>query len=70
MNHTVGLPTKDGAEKPMFDYEKILYDALLTPGYLNSNPKSLTNDVGTVACPFKQKHLWVKKWIKEEENKA
>ena len=54
----------------MFDYEKILYDALLTPGYLNSNPKSLTNDVGTVACPFKQKHLWVKKWIKEEENKA
>ena len=28
-NHIIGLPTKDGVEKAMFDYEKILYDALL-----------------------------------------
>jgi hypothetical protein len=47
-----------------------LYDAFLTPGYLNSNPKSPTNNVGTVAYFFKLKHLWDKKWIKEEENKA
>ena len=28
-NHIIGLPTKEGEEKPLFDYEKILYDALL-----------------------------------------
>jgi hypothetical protein len=28
-NHIIGLPTKEGVEKPIFDYEKILYDALL-----------------------------------------
>ena len=26
----VGLPTKDKREFPLFDYEKILYDSLLT----------------------------------------
>ena len=26
-NHIIGLPTKEGMEKPMFDYEKILYDS-------------------------------------------
>ena len=28
-NHIIGLPTKEGIEKAIFDYEKILYDALL-----------------------------------------
>jgi hypothetical protein len=28
-NHIIGLPQKEGMEKPLFDYEKILYDALL-----------------------------------------
>jgi hypothetical protein len=28
-NHIIGLPTKEGMEKAMFDYEKILYDSLL-----------------------------------------
>jgi hypothetical protein len=28
-NHIIGLPTKDGVEKAMFDYEKILYDSIL-----------------------------------------
>jgi len=27
-NHIIGLPTKDGAEKPLFDYEKKIFDAL------------------------------------------
>jgi hypothetical protein len=27
-NHIVGLPTKGRIEKPIFDYQKILYDAL------------------------------------------
>ena len=29
-NHIVGLPTKDKREYPLFDYEKILYDSLMS----------------------------------------
>ena len=29
-NHVRGLPTKDKKEYPLFDYERILYDTLLT----------------------------------------
>jgi hypothetical protein len=32
-NHIIGLPTKEGMEKGIFDYEKILYDALLDNDY-------------------------------------
>jgi hypothetical protein len=46
-NHIIGLPTKEGEEKAIFDYEKILYDALL------DNDDSIHT--------FKHKHLWVKK---------
>jgi hypothetical protein len=28
-NHIVGLPTKEGMEKAMFDYEQLLYDSKL-----------------------------------------
>jgi len=49
-NHIIGLPTKEKIEKPMFDYEKLLYDSLLIPDY--SNPLNHS---------FKHKHLWVKK---------
>jgi hypothetical protein len=30
-NHVIGLPRKDGIEKSIFDYEKLLYDSLLIP---------------------------------------
>jgi hypothetical protein len=49
-NHICGLPTKHGVEKPMFDYEKLLYDSLLVNNYSN-----ILNHT------FKHKHLWVKK---------
>src|SRR5438876_10119613 len=39
-NHIIGLPTKETIEKPMFDYEKILYDSLLIPH--NQNPLNYT----------------------------
>ncbi|HJY10480.1 MAG TPA: hypothetical protein VJ250_05980 [Nitrososphaeraceae archaeon] len=39
-NHIMGLPTKDGIEKPLFDYEREIYFALLRPGYLNSYPST------------------------------
>ncbi len=45
-NHIVGLPQKDKKEFPIFDYEKILYDSLLTIKNYHD---------------FKNKHLWVKK---------
>ena len=49
-NHIIGLPKKETVEKPIFDYERLLYDSLLDNNYsniLNHN--------------FKHKHLWVKK---------
>jgi hypothetical protein len=60
-NHIIGLPKKDGVEKPLYDYESLLYRALLTPGYLNSSPSSLTREPDNVMHPFKEKHLFVKK---------
>jgi hypothetical protein len=49
-NHIVGLPKKDNVEKPMFEYERLLYDSLLNLDFYN--PMQYT---------FKLKHLWVKK---------
>jgi hypothetical protein len=49
-NHIIGLPRKDSVEKPLFDYQKLLYDSLLSPQF--TNPSGYT---------FKEKHLWVKK---------
>jgi hypothetical protein len=49
-NHIIGLPAKGKLEKPIFDYEKLLYDSLLTNEYSN-----ILNHT------FKHKHLWVKK---------
>ena len=49
-NHIIGLPTKDGLEKPIFDYQELLYEALLSPYICNP----LNHD-------FKDKHLWIKK---------
>jgi hypothetical protein len=49
-NHIIGLPTKGRTEKPIFDYEKLLYDSLLDNDY---------SDI--INHSFKQKHLWVKK---------
>jgi hypothetical protein len=61
LQHIVGLPKKDGIEKPLFDYEQLLLNALLIPGYLNSSPSSLTRKPDNVRHPFKEKHLFVKK---------
>ena len=46
-NHIIGLPQKNGIDKPLYDYEKIIFDSLV-PHYGNNN------------CPNK-KHLWIKK---------
>jgi hypothetical protein len=44
-NHTVSLPQKDGIDKPLYDYQKIIFDSLTTK---DSNTNS-------------SKHLWIKK---------
>jgi hypothetical protein len=49
-NHIIGLPTKEGLEKPIFDYQELLYEALLSPHFCNPLNHS-----------FKDKHLWIKK---------
>ena len=49
-NHIIGLPRKDGIEKSIFDYEKLLYDSLLISEINNPSNQN-----------FKEKHLWVKK---------
>jgi hypothetical protein len=49
-NHIIDLPRKDGIEKSIFDYEKLLYDSLLIPEFYNPSKHN-----------FKHKHLWVKK---------
>lgn len=51
-NHIIGLPTKDGIIKPMFEYERMLYKALLEVGYLNSNPPLHSNDPNNIAHKF------------------
>jgi hypothetical protein len=30
-NHIIGLPIKEGLERPIFDYQQLLYEALLSP---------------------------------------
>jgi hypothetical protein len=44
-NHIIGLPQKDGNDKPLYDYQRMIYDFLVTEnGNANAN-----------------KHLWIKK---------
>jgi hypothetical protein len=50
MIHIIGLPIKGRIEKPIFDYEKILYDSLLDLHNDYSNALTLNHT-------FKQKHI-------------
>jgi hypothetical protein len=44
-NHIIGLPQKDSVDKPFYDYQRIIFDSLVT-------------QVGNTSY---SKHLWVKK---------
>jgi hypothetical protein len=37
-NHIIGLPRKNGEEKPLFDYQRQLYYSLFNPSYINYRP--------------------------------
>jgi hypothetical protein len=74
-NHIIGLPKKNGEEKPLFDYELVLYKSLMENVYLNSNIKIDMPSAHTFAereqrrkmlqtatySDGKNKHLWVLK---------
>ena len=49
-NHIIGLPVKYNTERPMYDYEKTIYDKLFFTLYSDTNNNN-----------NKDKHLWVKK---------
>jgi late competence protein required for DNA uptake (superfamily II DNA/RNA helicase) len=46
-NHIIALPQKDGVSKPLYDYQQIILDSLVTR---NGNTTSSDN-----------KHIWIKK---------
>jgi hypothetical protein len=48
-NHIIGLPQKDGNDKPLYDYEGIIFDSLVTT--IGNNNYSSSGS----------KHLWIKK---------
>ncbi|MFL6364652.1 MAG: hypothetical protein ACJ719_05540 [Nitrososphaeraceae archaeon] len=53
-NHIIGLPQKNGVDKPFYDYEKIIFDSLVTQnGNANPSPSPNLNP--------SNKHLWIKK---------
>ena len=45
-NHIIGLPTKERIEKPLFDYEKLLYDSLLLNEYSNGLNHTFNDSAG------------------------
>jgi hypothetical protein len=60
-NHQIGLPMKNGVEHPIYDYERMLLEALMIPGQYNSDPKLPSKDPKNILYPFKEKHIWIKK---------
>jgi len=46
-NHIIGLPRKNGNDKPLHDYQSMIFDSLVTQN-------------GDLNAPSK-KHLWIKK---------
>jgi hypothetical protein len=52
-NHIIGLPTKENKQKPIYDYEKIIFDSLSLTSNDSNNIIKNTNNI--------TKHLWIKK---------
>ena len=52
-NHIIGLPQKDGNDKPLYDYEEILFDSLV----IHNNNDGGGNDNSSSG----NKHIWIKK---------
>ena len=50
-NHIIGLPQKDSVDKPLYDYEKIIFDSLIAS----------SSDIESGNINPNKKHLWIKK---------
>ena len=50
-NHIIGLPQKNSVDKPLYDYEKIIFDSLIVSYYYDTQ-----NGMGN-----SKKHIWIKK---------
>ena len=50
-NHIIGLPQREGQDKPLYDYEKIIFDYLIASQFDTKNGNIDPNN----------KHLWIKK---------
>jgi hypothetical protein len=58
-NHIIGLPQKDAVDKPLYDYEKMIFDSLvLSPSSSLSSYQCDTQDGNANSS---NKHLWIKK---------
>ena len=53
-NHFIGLPKKEGIDKPLYDYEKITFESL-------SSQLSISSDGNDIINNDISKHLWIKK---------
>ena len=51
LNHVIGLPEKNGVDKPLDDYEKIIFDPLVTQNYNTYSSN---------------KHVWIK-WKRDSQ---
>jgi hypothetical protein len=61
-NHIIGLPKKNGEEKPFFDYQRSVYKALFTPSFVNY--RALTSEEET-----KYQRLLVEAELKSKSKK-
>src|SRR5215204_5407935 len=74
-NHIIGPPQKNGIAQPFWDYQDMIYKALMVPGFINSMPTvgpTLSHNLAEKREKerarkveyyhrFKLKHLWIKK---------
>jgi hypothetical protein len=45
-NHIIGLPQKNGIDKPLYDYEKIIFDSLVSSPSRSPSPYSCDTQDG------------------------
>src|SRR5215207_1903848 len=74
-NDIIGRPIKNGIPQPLWNYQDMIYRALMFPGYINSAPTTglgLSHNIkekkekenlkqDQYFYDFKLKHLWIKK---------
>ncbi|MFL6358503.1 MAG: hypothetical protein ACJ72V_04055, partial [Nitrososphaeraceae archaeon] len=66
MNHIISLPQKDGVDKPLFDYEQIIFDTLVTQnGTANNKHLWIKKATGLGASEFMPRFM---AWLCTKDN--